>query len=45
MEREREETKKPTLNDIRKKYGLKAIPGGDVALTKVQCGSSKGQVI
>ena len=39
----KKKTKKPTLNDIRKKYGLKAIPGGDVAITKVQCGSSGGQ--
>ncbi len=37
-------TKKPTLNDIRKKYGLKAIPGGDVVLKKAQCGSSEGEV-
>lgn len=37
MERKKEKAKKPTLNDIRKKYGLKAISGGDVALTKVQC--------
>lgn len=42
MGRKKEKAKKPTLNGIRKKYGLKAIPGGDIVLTKVQCGSSKG---
>ncbi len=41
---ERVKTKKPTINDIRKKYGLKAIPGGDVVLKKAQCGSREGEV-
>lgn len=40
---ERVKTKKPTINDIRKKYGLKAIPGGMLYLKKLNAVAERGR--
>lgn len=39
---DRETKKEPTLNEIRKEYGLKPIEDGDVILKKEECGGNIG---